>query len=47
MRSNAAVGFLAEFTGARQAVVIGGLVCVAATLAVAAAFPALRRATLR
>ncbi|MFI0420395.1 MFS transporter [Spongiactinospora sp. 9N601] len=44
---NAAVGFLAEFTGARQAVVIGGLVCVAATLAVAAAFPALRRATLR
>ncbi|RBQ15790.1 enterobactin transporter EntS [Spongiactinospora rosea] len=42
---NAAVGFLAEVTGARQAVVIGGLVCVAATLVVAATFPALRRAT--
>ncbi|MDT0318453.1 MFS transporter [Streptomyces millisiae] len=43
---NAAVGFLAELTSPRAAVVTGGLVCVAATLAVAAAFPALRRATL-
>lgn len=44
---NAAVGFLAELTNASWAVVIGGVVCVVATLAVAAAFPALRRATLK
>ncbi|MFE0174423.1 MFS transporter [Streptomyces sp. NPDC059002] len=43
---NAAVGFLAELSGARGAVVTGGLVCVVATLAVAAAFPALRGARL-
>jgi len=43
---NAAVGLLAELTGARAAVVMGGLFCVAATLAVAAAFPALRHARL-
>lgn len=43
---NAAVGFLAELTSASAAVVTGGVVCVVATLAVAAAFPALRRATL-
>lgn len=44
---NAAVGFLAELTSASAAVVTGGVVCVVAALAVAAAFPALRRATLR
>ncbi|QQM45691.1 MFS transporter [Streptomyces liliifuscus] len=43
---NAAVGLLAELTGARAAVVVGGLFCVAATLVVAAAFPALRHARL-
>ncbi|MGW7411093.1 MFS transporter [Streptomyces sp. NPDC054863] len=43
---NAGLGFLAELTTARTAVITGGLVCVAATLAVAAAFPALRGATL-
>ncbi|WP_405954012.1 MFS transporter [Streptomyces phaeochromogenes] len=43
---NAAVGLLAELTGARAAVVMGGLFCVAATLVVAAAFPALRHARL-
>ncbi|WP_326686574.1 MFS transporter [Streptomyces sp. NBC_01795] len=43
---NAALGVLAELTGAASAVVIGGLVCTAATLAVAAAFPSLRRARL-
>ncbi|MFF1291697.1 MULTISPECIES: MFS transporter [unclassified Streptomyces] len=43
---NAAVGFLAELTSARTAVITGGLVCVAATLMVAAAFPALRHARL-
>lgn len=43
---NAAVGFLAELTSPSAAVVTGGLVCVVAALAVAAAFPALRRATL-
>ncbi|MFC8079222.1 MFS transporter, partial [Streptomyces sp. NPDC057307] len=43
---NAAVGFLAELTSASAAVVTGGVVCVVAALAVAAAFPALRRATL-
>ncbi|MGW7088935.1 MFS transporter [Streptomyces sp. NPDC054871] len=43
---NAAVGFLAELTTARTAVVTGGLVCVTATVVVAAAFPALRRARL-
>ncbi|MEU8890050.1 hypothetical protein [Streptomyces sp. NPDC048442] len=43
---NAGLGFLAELTTARTAVITGGLVCVAATLAVAAALPALRRATL-
>ncbi|ONK14473.1 MFS transporter [Streptomyces sp. MP131-18] len=43
---NASMGLLAEFTGARAAVITGGLVCVAATLVVAAAFPALRRASL-
>ncbi|WP_328769632.1 hypothetical protein [Streptomyces sp. NBC_00286] len=43
---NAAVGFLVELTSARTAVVTGGLVCVVATLAVAAASPALRRARL-
>ncbi|WP_328694269.1 MFS transporter [Streptomyces phaeochromogenes] len=43
---NAAVGLLAELTGARAAVVMGGLFCVTATLVVAAAFPALRHARL-
>lgn len=43
---NAAVGFLAELSGARAAVTAGGLVCVAATLLVAACFPALRAARL-
>ncbi|MDT0443952.1 MFS transporter [Streptomyces johnsoniae] len=43
---NASMGLLAEFTGARAAVITGGLVCVAATLVVAAAFPALRHASL-
>lgn len=43
---NAAVGLLAELTGARATVVVGGLFCVAATLVVAAAFPALRHARL-
>ncbi|WP_106397531.1 MFS transporter [Actinocorallia populi] len=43
---NAAVGLLAELTTPRSAIVIGGLVCLAATLAVAVAFPALRRASL-
>ncbi|WP_224058457.1 MFS transporter [Streptomyces kanamyceticus] len=43
---NAAVGFLAELSGARFAVVTGGVVCVVATLAVAARFPALRAARL-
>ncbi|MEV2227448.1 MFS transporter [Streptomyces phaeochromogenes] len=43
---NAAVGLLAELTGARAAVVMGGLFCVAATLVVAAAFPTLRHARL-
>ncbi|GGV22950.1 MFS transporter [Streptomyces longisporoflavus] len=43
---NAAVGFLAELTSARTAVITGGVFCVAATLTVAAAFPALRRARL-
>ncbi|MFV2178139.1 hypothetical protein ACFHW2_04220 [Actinomadura sp. LOL_016] len=43
---NASVGFLAELTSPRTAVVAGGLFCVTATLAVAAAFPALRHATL-
>lgn len=43
---NAALGFLAELTSASAAVVTGGVVCVVAALAVAAAFPALRRATL-
>ncbi|MEI5097798.1 MFS transporter [Streptomyces sp. PmtG] len=43
---NAAVGLLAELTGAAAAVTIGGLVCVGATLAVAVAFPSLRRARL-
>ncbi|MCM2391383.1 MFS transporter [Streptomyces albipurpureus] len=43
---NAAVGFLAELTSARAAVITGGLICVGAALTVAAAFPALRRATL-
>ncbi|MGW3422173.1 hypothetical protein [Streptomyces phaeochromogenes] len=43
---NAAVGLLAELTGARAAVVMGSLFCVAATLVVAAAFPALRHARL-
>ncbi|MEU9896030.1 MFS transporter [Streptomyces phaeochromogenes] len=43
---NAAVGLLAELTGARAAMVMGGLFCVAATLVVAAAFPTLRHARL-
>lgn len=43
---NAAVGFLAELSGARAAVTAGGLVCVVATLLVAAGFPALRAARL-
>ncbi|QDQ16653.1 MFS transporter [Streptomyces spectabilis] len=43
---NAAVGLLAELTGPAAAVTVGGLVCVAATLAVAAAFPSLRTARL-
>ncbi|MGW0663341.1 MFS transporter [Streptodolium elevatio] len=43
---NAGLGFLAELTSARTAVFTGGLVCVVSTLAVAAAFPALRRASL-
>ncbi|MFC8132248.1 MFS transporter [Streptomyces sp. NPDC057302] len=43
---NAAVGFLAELSSARAAVTAGGLVCVAATLVVAAGFPALRAARL-
>lgn len=43
---NAAVGFLAELSSARAAVATGGLVCVAATLLVAACFPALRAARL-
>ncbi|MGA6223020.1 MFS transporter [Streptomyces umbrinus] len=43
---NAAVGLLAELSGARTAVVMGGLFCVVATLVVAAAFPALRHARL-
>lgn len=43
---NAAVGFLAELSSARAAVTAGGLVCVAATLLVAAGFPALRAARL-
>ncbi|MEU9786666.1 hypothetical protein AB0H92_37885 [Streptomyces phaeochromogenes] len=43
---NAAVGLLAELTGARAAEVLGGLFCVAATLVVAATFPALRHARL-
>ncbi|MFF1694178.1 MFS transporter [Streptomyces sp. NPDC058257] len=43
---NAAVGFLAELTSARAAVMAGGLVCVTATLLVAAAFPGLRAARL-
>lgn len=43
---NAAVGFLAELSSARAAVAAGGLVCVAATLLVAACFPALRAARL-
>ncbi|MEV2249716.1 enterobactin transporter EntS [Streptomyces sp. NPDC050147] len=43
---NAAVGFLAELSGARAAVTTGGLVCVVATLLVAAGFPALRAARL-
>ncbi|MFC9977865.1 MFS transporter [Spirillospora sp. NPDC127200] len=43
---NAAVGFLAEQTGARTAVIVGGLFCVLATCVVAAAFPSLRRASL-
>lgn len=43
---NAAVGFLAELSSARAAVTAGGLVCVAATLLVAACFPALRAARL-
>ncbi|MEV6174096.1 hypothetical protein AB0L99_38515 [Streptomyces sp. NPDC051954] len=43
---NAAAGFLAELTSARTAVITGGLVCVLATLVVAAAFPSLRRARL-
>ncbi|MCI3933826.1 MFS transporter [Streptomyces sp. AN091965] len=43
---NAAVGLLAELTGPAAAVTVGGLVCVAATLAVAAAFPSLRGARL-
>ncbi|WP_367044553.1 MFS transporter [Streptomyces sp. Je 1-332] len=43
---NAAVGFLAELSGARSAVTVGGLVCVVATLLVAAGSPALRAARL-
>ncbi|MDL4776671.1 MULTISPECIES: MFS transporter [Thermomonosporaceae] len=43
---NAAIGFLAELTSARAAVITGGLVCVVAAVAVAAACPALRRADL-
>ncbi|MFJ5261777.1 MFS transporter [Streptomyces sp. NPDC088387] len=43
---NAAVGLLAELTAPSTAVTIGGLVCVAATLTVAAAFPSLRSARL-
>ncbi|MDJ1138529.1 MFS transporter [Streptomyces iconiensis] len=43
---NAALGFLAELTSARAAVVVGGLVCVVAAVGVAAAFPELRRAEL-
>ncbi|MEU5002272.1 MFS transporter [Streptomyces sp. NPDC021622] len=43
---NAAVGFLAELATARTAVVAGGLICVVATVVVAAAFPALRRTRL-
>ncbi|MFF5087035.1 hypothetical protein [Streptomyces niveus] len=43
---NAAAGFLAELTSASAAVVTGRVVRVVAALAVAAAFPALRRATL-
>lgn len=43
---NAGLGFLAELTSARTAVISGGLVCVVCTVAVAAAFPALRRARL-
>ncbi|MEU5957442.1 MFS transporter [Streptomyces sp. NPDC047525] len=43
---NAAVGFLAELSSARAAVTAGGLVCVVATLLVAAGFPALRAARL-
>ncbi|MEV5825627.1 MFS transporter [Spirillospora sp. NPDC052242] len=43
---NASVGFLAELTSPHTAVVAGGVFCVIATLAVAAAFPALRRASL-
>ncbi|MEV5978059.1 MFS transporter [Streptomyces sp. NPDC052114] len=43
---NAAVGFLAELTDARSAVLTGGLICVAATLAVAWRCPALRGARL-
>ncbi|MFE0063399.1 MFS transporter, partial [Streptomyces sp. NPDC059003] len=43
---NAAVGFLAELTSPAAAVTVGGLICVVATVAVAAAFPSLRRARL-
>ncbi|GAA0956838.1 MFS transporter [Actinocorallia libanotica] len=43
---NAALGLFAELTTVRTAITIGGLVCVLATLAIAAALPALRHATL-
>ncbi|TDC86082.1 enterobactin transporter EntS [Actinomadura sp. 7K507] len=43
---NAVIGLFAELTTPRTALVAGGLGCVLATLTIAAAFPALRRATL-
>ncbi|MFJ2744920.1 MFS transporter [Streptomyces sp. NPDC087440] len=43
---NAGLGFLAGVTGARGAVITGGVVCVLATVVVAVAFPELRRARL-
>ncbi|MCP2260041.1 MFS transporter, ENTS family, enterobactin (siderophore) exporter [Streptoalloteichus tenebrarius] len=44
---NVEAGLLSRFVAAPTAVVLGGLVCVAGVLLVAAAFPALRRASLR
>jgi len=42
MLGNARAGFAAQLTGVRMAIVSGGLLCVAAVGAVAAALPALR-----